>query len=46
MAQIRANVNPKNFREFWDKKDNINKTLKNRAISRKLHKEDEENLLR
>ena len=37
MAQIKANTDPRNFRDFWHKKDNINKSLKNRAISRKLN---------
>ena len=46
MAQIKANTNPKNFREFWKKSDNINKSLKNRAISRKLHEKEERELYR
>ena len=46
MAQIKANTNPKNFRQFWRKSDNINKSLYNRAISRKLHKDEENHLFR
>ena len=30
LAQIKTNTNPKNFKEFWKKKDNISKSLKNR----------------
>ena len=41
MARIKPNTDPRNFRDFWHKKDNINKSLKNRKISRDLHKEEE-----
>ena len=44
--KIRHNTNPRNFKQFWKKSENIHKSMRNRKISRKLHQEDEEAIYR
>ena len=44
--KIKGNTNPKNFKEFWKQSDNIHKSMENRKISRKLHRQEEEAMYR
>ena len=44
LQQLKPNMNPANFMKFMNKKDNIQKNVRNKTIARKMHKkkEDEE----
>ena len=35
-------MNPQNFMKFMQKKDNIQKDVRNKAIARKMHKKQED----
>lgn len=41
LRTLRPNINAKNFKEFLAKSENIHKSQHWRAVSRKIHKEDE-----
>ena len=42
MLRLKPNMNPANFIKFMNKKDNIQKNVRNKAIARKMHKKKED----